>query len=81
MLGKLRHWIGIRYDAQSIPYSTNHNGFWHEASQLFLCMWCMSVWIGAVIVLLYAIWPDLIVWLMLPFALSAFALWIQGRVE
>lgn len=39
---------------------------------LFTCVWCMSVWVAAVWIILFAI-SHLALWLAFPFALSAIA--------
>jgi hypothetical protein len=46
--------------------------------RLFVCVWCMSVWVGAVLAVI-AITPF---WaLLIPFALSAVAILIQSAVN
>lgn len=66
VLAKLRSKLGVKFDEYSIPYGTN------EIGKIFSCIWCMSVWVGAVITFLYLLFPY---WVMLivglPFGLSA----------
>lgn len=40
---------------------------------LFSCVWCLSVWVGAVVALLALLLPGVMFWLCMPFALSAVA--------
>jgi len=45
-------------------------------TQLFDCVWCMSVWVGLIISAGW-LWQPLTMWLCLPFALSAIAIMID----
>ena len=49
-------------------------GYWAFTSALVSCIACTSVWIGTVITVGVWLWPDVLFWLLLPFALSAIAL-------
>ena len=40
MFIKLRHSMGVSYDATSTPYGTN------VVSRAMLCIWCSSLWIA-----------------------------------
>ena len=40
VLAKLRDVVGITYNEHSLPVATN------ELAKLFLCIWCMSIWVG-----------------------------------
>ena len=64
----IRYLSGVRYDQYSIPYG---DGF---LAKLFSCVWCISVWVGAGVTLLYFLFPTVMLWLYLPFALSAGAI-------
>ena len=64
ILDSLRHRIGIRYNDIGERYSMNAVG------DEILCQWCNSLWIGAVLALLYWLWPTVTVYVTLPFALS-----------
>src|SRR5512136_2345787 len=61
---KFRHWAGVRYDDHSEPYGTN------EFSRGLLCVWCNSIWFGIVITVLYVILGNILVYILLPLALS-----------
>lgn len=67
---KLRYLIGIRHDRENKPVATN------ELAKLFLCHWCLSVWVAAFFVfgLLYR--PDWMFVISLPFGLSAVSILI-----
>lgn len=67
ILARLRHMLGVRYDEHSLPYGTT------ELAKMVACIWCNSVWVGAVAALSYALWPAVVPWLCLPLALSAAA--------
>lgn len=67
VLALFRHRVGIRHDEHSQPYATN------ELAELFLCVYCLSVWLGIFCAVLYYFYPVATYWLCLPFALSAVA--------
>lgn len=53
-----------------------------EHTHLFECLWCFSVWIGAIMAIAYFFYPAWTVLVALPFALSGGAImvdrWING---
>jgi hypothetical protein len=62
---RLRERLGVEYDE-----------FGHVVSfrwEITTCIWCLSVWVGSGIALLIYLLPTLSVWMLLPYALSAFA--------
>lgn len=65
VLAKMRSKIGVRYDEHSQAYGAN------IVAEAFTCAWCLSVWLGAALVICYALAAEITVWLSLPFALSA----------
>jgi len=50
---------------------------WRFTKSLFSCVWCLSVWIGAILALSAIIDKTVTVYLMLPFALSAVAILLE----
>lgn len=68
---KIRVKLGVRYNERSEMYAT---GFW---SEMVLCMWCNSVWIGAVLTVLYVLLADIALLLLLPLALSAATILVE----
>jgi hypothetical protein len=64
VLDSLRHWLGIRHNDIGERYSMSAVG------DEILCQWCTSLWIGAVLGLLYWLWPLVTVYVTLPLALS-----------
>lgn len=64
MLTKMRGRAGVRFDDYSQPYGTT------MLSNMLLCTYCNSVWIGLVLTLLYLFFGSLAIWLALPLALS-----------
>ncbi len=44
------------------------------SAELFNCLWCASVWVAIALTIAYWYVPELTIWLMLPFALSALAI-------
>jgi hypothetical protein len=73
ILDKIRWLAGIAYDEKGYPYADN------EFAKLFMCLWCMSIWIGIIQTILYVIIPVYTTWLFLPFALSAAAILIEEK--
>lgn len=68
VFGKLRHAVGVRYDAKSEQYATN------ELAKLFLCVWCMSIWVGVIITILLYFFPEFTKWVSAPLAFSALSI-------
>lgn len=48
VFGRLRDAVGITYDERSRPVAGS------ELAKIFLCFWCMSIWVGLFITLLTA---------------------------
>lgn len=46
LAARFRNYIGIRYDMNSKRVAGN------ELAKLFMCVWCLSVWVGWVLALL-----------------------------
>lgn len=66
-----RYQIGVRVDEYSQTYGTN------EFAELFTCIWCLSIWTGLALAIMYLNIPLYTTWLCLPFALSAGAVIID----
>lgn len=77
ILSRFRYWAGVRYDDESRPYSTT------TLSGVLSCVWCISIWIGALFAFSYWWNPNMTILLSLPFALSATAViveaWVNGE--
>lgn len=50
---------------------------WKFLEGLFSCVWCLSVWVGAILTLSAIIDKTVTIYLMLPFALSAIAVLLE----
>jgi len=72
---RIRNIAGVKWNELSEPYAEDFLG------QLFLCVWCMSIWIGFIFSLLYLFFGQWFVWLCWPFALSAVACFVQGTAN
>lgn len=72
---KLRELTGITHDESkrilTIPF--------HFLPQLISCVWCNSIWVGAGWTTLWAAMGRYVLIPALPFALSAFAIWMDKR--
>ena len=75
MFEALRCWMGIRYNEYGISYSTM------EWTGMFTCLWCMSVWIGVIVTILYATIPLYTTIMLMPFALSTGAIIVKGFLD
>lgn len=71
---RVRHLLGVRYDDYSVMYSANWIG------KGVICIWCNSVWFGALWALLWFLFPWAW-WLALPFALSTAAVIVERLVN
>jgi hypothetical protein len=71
---KLRYMVGMRYDEQSIEYPTT------PLSDLFACVWCMSVWVGIGATVVYLVSEAAAVSIAMPFALSAVTIMIEHKL-
>lgn len=79
MFGKFRSMIGVKFDQYSNPYGTN----W--VAEGVLCFYCLSVWIGFVVMvwLMIAALLDFIllgVILLFPLAFSGVAVYLKKAV-
>jgi len=54
---------------------------WQFLESLFSCVWCLSVWIGAILTLSAIINERVTILLALPFALSAIAIFITEYID
>ena len=67
ILDRLRIAVGIAWDENSDVYGKN------VVAEIFLCVWCMSMWVGVALTIAYVLAPTETFYIMLPFALSAVA--------
>ena len=70
----LRHKAGVRYDERSEPYAGN------ELARGLTCIWCNSVWIGALFTLAWIVSERISVVIALPLALSAGTIVIEAVI-
>jgi hypothetical protein len=75
MFARLRALVGVRHDDEFQPVAGN------VVAGAFLCLWCMSVWVGLALALLSWFAPDVAAWIVLPMALSAGAIVISKWAE
>lgn len=73
ILNKIRHLLGVRYDATSNVYGET------MIARGILCVFCNSVWIGAFFALLYILLPTISIMVALPLALSGLAIYLDTR--
>ena len=76
VLAKLRHLAGVRFDERSQAYATPGS-----LGEGLLCVHCSSLWLGAFYTALISLSPIIAVWLGLPLALSACAIWIEQWID
>jgi len=71
LLERLRYRLGVRYDEDLHRIGTN------IVAEAFTCVWCLSVWVGLILSIIFYIMPVFSIWIFLPFALSAVAIVID----
>jgi len=62
MFARLRNLAGVQEHFDVQP---------NTVAGVFACIWCMSIWVGAMFGMLWQAWPNATMWLALPLALSA----------
>jgi hypothetical protein len=75
VFARLRALAGVRYDDEFQPVAGN------VVAGAFICLWCMSVWVGLLVTILGWFLPDLAAWVVLPLALSAAAILVDRVVR
>lgn len=74
---RVRTWAGIQHDDNGLPWLVPDN-FW---AQLLGCVWCFSMWTGAVWTLAFLFVPKAILILSAPLALSAVAIALDSCIQ
>jgi hypothetical protein len=72
---RFRHFLGIRYTERSNRYGTN------VLAKLFMCVWCLSVWVGIAVTVLYVLLGEIAIYICLPFAISGGAVILERLTE
>lgn len=72
IMDKIRAAVGVTYDEYSNPVASN------QFAEGLMCVKCFSIWLGVLFTILYAISPEVLLFVSLPFALSAGAVIIEG---
>lgn len=72
LMDRIRLKIGIRYDEYSNLVGTN------EFAKGVICVKCLSIWLGVLFAVLYAVSPTAAFVVSLPLALSAGAVIVEG---
>lgn len=75
MMGRFRTWVGVKFDEHSRPYATG------QVSEMVLCPYCLSVWVGICVTLIFVVAlicgvEKYILWALLPFALSGLSVFL-----
>lgn len=74
----LRLGLGIEAGEDGEPLSWDHTQL---LPSLFVCVWCLSIWVAALWCLLWLIWPAGALAVAVPFALSAVAVIVERMVH
>lgn len=72
---KLREWAGISHD--DTGDKVGHDGSFF--ARLLDCLWCLSFWVGVVVTMI--LFSPHVNWLLLPFAFSASAVWLDEVIR
>lgn len=78
--------MGLRYDDYANPYIERYGSRWYHTilyhvADKMTCLWCLSMWIGGLFTIAYLILPSITPWLLLPFAASAVAVYLNTRAR
>jgi hypothetical protein len=72
MFLRIRKFVGVKHDEQTgLYYGTN------EFAKGIMCLWCVSVWVGLGLAVLYFFFREPVVLCSLPFALSGAAVIVE----
>lgn len=74
----IRNFFGAIHDKDGNIHYLPLNIFGKEVSffaELLSCFWCLSVWIGMLVLILILVFP----WVLIPFALSTVAIILEER--
>ena len=69
MFTRLRALVGVRYDGETFQQTASN-----VVAGAFMCIWCMSVWVGLILMIAWLLWPQSTLWAATPLALSAVAI-------
>ena len=73
----IRFKVGVRFNQENVPYASG----WAE---VFLCVWCMSLWVSFAVFAAYLLlgeWRWVLILAATPFALSAAAIVVEEMVS
>lgn len=76
VLDWIRLKIGVKFDTYSVPFTERGS-----LADLMMCIYCNSLWIGVVFLILILINQTLTIIVSLPFALSAVAIILQEFIN
>lgn len=72
MFTRLRVFAGVRYDGETFQQTASN-----VVAGAFMCIWCMSIWIGLILLIAWSLWPQPTLWIATLLALSAGAILID----
>lgn len=75
LLRRLRVMLGVTY------YDDDGSDVSSSRYEITICIWCLSVWVGAAVGSLWLLAPVWAFWIVLPYALSAVAVMISQVVK
>lgn len=68
---RVRFWMGVDTDPNGALYERyGNNALQSQVSQLFMCVWCMSRWVAALLIIFYLVTPMVTVVICAVFAVS-----------
>lgn len=74
---RIRELAKVKHNAAGHPevWPTNYFG------ELLTCVWCISPYVALALTIAYSAGGSIIIWIILPFALSAAAVWMNRQVR
>ena len=79
ILGKMRYFAGVDVGPDMQLYKRHGIGTFRDGmAGVFLCIWCMSRWVAAILVVLYMLFPTPVMILCAILAVSTGAILVDG---
>lgn len=73
---RLRVLAGVRYDGETFQQTADN-----VIAGAFMCIWCMSIWVGLILMIAYSLLPQPTLWIATPLAFSAATIMVDQLVQ
>jgi hypothetical protein len=72
---RFRYWVGVRRTEENVPYGKN------VIAEGLTCVWCASVWVSLLAIVLYVIFPTQTLIVSLVLSISTISILIEKVVD